>query len=348
MNHDDSSQPEHELFTEGANDSQSHRDDSDRERAMTTSGAAMRERLERDELLVCPGVHDPLTAIAADSVGFDAIYMTGYGTSLSKVGYPDAGFITMPEMVENAANIQERIGVPLIADADNGYGNATNVVRTVREYIKAGVGAIHIEDQTFPKRCGHTKGRQVIPKEEAIGKFAAAADVRDERDESFVIIARSDARGTGGGSLDEAIGRVNAYLEAGADVGFVEGPTDETELQRVGREIDGPVLYNFVGDLGSSPYVDLDSLDEWGFDIVIFPVLATLSAIASVRASMQTFAEDPVSAMHEVDEAFNAQPIGSLHEFSGFPEVVEWEERYLPRDDREKYEGTLGDELSDD
>ena len=134
MNHDDSSQPEHELFTEGAHDSQSHRDDSDRERAMTTSGAAMRERLERDELLVCPGVHDPLTAIAADSVGFDAIYMTGYGTSLSKVGYPDAGFITMPEMVENAANIQERIGVPLIADADNGYGNATNVVRTVREW----------------------------------------------------------------------------------------------------------------------------------------------------------------------------------------------------------------------
>jgi 2-methylisocitrate lyase-like PEP mutase family enzyme len=314
---------------------------------MTTSGAALRERLERDDLLVCPGVHDPLTAAVADSVGFDAIYMTGYGTSLSKIGYPDAGFITMPEMIENAANIQERISVPLIADADNGYGNATNVVRTVREYIKAGVGGIHIEDQTFPKRCGHTKGRQVISTEEAVGKFAAAADVRDERDDSFVIIARSDARGTGGGSLEEAIDRVNAYLDAGADVGFVEGPTDEAELRRVGREVNGPVLYNFVGDLGTSPYVDLDALEDWGFDLVIFPILATLSTIANVHADMQTFADDPAAAMRDVDDAFNAQPVGSLHEFSGFPEVVEWEGRYLPEEDREKYEGSLGDELSD-
>lgn len=122
---------------------------------MTTSGAVLRERLDSDKLLVCPGVHDPLTAAAADIVGFDAIYMTGYGTSLSKVGYPDAGFITMPEMIENASNIQERISVPLIADADNGYGNATNVVRTVREYIKAGVGAIHIvEVATTPGLAG--------------------------------------------------------------------------------------------------------------------------------------------------------------------------------------------------
>jgi 2-methylisocitrate lyase-like PEP mutase family enzyme len=312
---------------------------------MTGTGAALRELLARDELLACPGVHDPLTAAVADQVGFDAVYMTGYGTSLSTVGYPDAGFITMPEMIENAANIQERISVPLVADADNGYGNATNVVRTVREYIKAGVGAIHIEDQTFPKRCGHTKGRQVIPTEEAIGKFRAAADVRDERDAAFVIIARSDARGTGGGSLEEAIDRVNAYLDAGADVGFVEGPTDEAELKRVGQEVDGPVLYNFVGDLGSSPYVALDDLEAWGFDLVIFPILATLSTIASVHRDMQAFAEDPVAAMRGVDDAFNGQPVGSLHEFSGFPEVVEWEERYLPAADQEKYEGSLGDEV---
>lgn len=314
---------------------------------MTTTGAALRNRLNRDDLLVCPGVHDPLTAAIADSVGFDAVYMTGYGTSLSKVGYPDAGFITMPEMIENAANIQERIGVPLIADADNGYGNATNVVRTVREYIKAGVGAIHIEDQTFPKRCGHTKGRQVIPKEEAVGKITAAADVRDDRDDSFVIIARSDARGTSGGSLDEAIGRVNAYLDAGADIGFVEGPTDADELQRVGKTVDGPVLYNFVGDLGTSPYVSMESLDDWGFDLVIFPIFATLSTIASVHADMQAFADDPAAAMEDVDDVFNAQSVGSLHEFAGFPEVIKWEERYLPETDQEKYDGSLGDELSE-
>lgn len=311
---------------------------------MTDAGATLRTLLNRDELLVCPGVHDPLTGAVADAVGFEAIYMTGYGTSLSQTGYPDAGLITMPEMIDNAAAIQERIGVPLIADADNGYGNATNVIRTVREYIKAGLGAIHLEDQTFPKRCGHTKGRQVIPKAEAVGKIEAAADVRDERAPEFVIIARSDARGTGGGSLDEAIDRVNAYLDAGADIGFVEGPTDDAELQRVGSEVDGPVLYNFVGDLGSSPYVDLDSLAEWGFDVVIFPIVSTLSTIANVHADLAAFADDPVAAMRDVDDAFTAQPTGDLHEFSGFPEVVGWEEQYLTAEDQDKYEGSLGDD----
>lgn len=310
------------------------------------NGETLRRLLNREKPLLCPGVHDPLTAAVAQQVGFDAVYMTGYGTSLSTVGYPDAGFVTMPEMVQNAANVQERISVPLIADADNGYGNATNVVRTVREYIKAGVGAIHIEDQTFPKRCGHTKGRTVIPAEEAAGKFRAAADVRDERDESFLIIARSDARGTGGGSLEEAIERVNTYLDAGADVGFVEGPTDEAELRRVGEEVDGPVLYNFVGDLGTSPYVEVEELSALGFDMVIFPVLATLSTIAAVHADMQAFADDPVAAMRGIDDAFNQTDVGSLHEFSGFPEVVEWEDRYLPAEAREKYAGSLGDEVS--
>ena len=315
---------------------------------MTTYGDTLRDRLARDELLVCPGVHDPLTAAVADHVGFDVIYMTGYGTSLSKIGYPDGGFITMPEMIENAGNIQERIDVPLIADADNGYGNATNVIRTVREYIKAGVGGIHIEDQTFPKRCGHTKGRQVIPREEAVGKIAAAADVRDERDDGFVIIARTDARGTGGGSLDEGIERVNAFLDAGADVAFVEGPTDEAELERVGRAVEGPLVYNFVGDLGTSPYVDLDDLESWGFDIVLFPIVSTLSTIANVHADLSVFADDPVESMRRVDEAFSGTPVGSLHEFSGFPEVLEWESAYLPESDREKYEGSIGDELDGD
>ncbi|ADJ14024.1 isocitrate lyase/PEP mutase family protein [Halalkalicoccus jeotgali] len=312
---------------------------------MTTTGGALRERLASDEILACPGVHDPLTAAVADHVGFDAIYMTGYGTSLSKTGYPDAGFITMPEMIENAANIQERIDVPLIADADNGYGNATNVVRTVREYIKAGVGAIHIEDQTFPKRCGHTKGRQVIPRAEAVGKIEAAAAVRDERDPEFVLIARTDARGTGDGSLEEAIGRANDFLDAGADVAFVEGPTDEAELERIGQEVEGPLVYNFVGDLGSSPYVDLSALERWSFDLVVFPVASTLSAIAHVHEDLSTFADDPVAAMRDIDDAFNAQPVGSLHDFSGFPEVVEWERLFLSDAEQDKYDGSLGDDL---
>jgi 2-methylisocitrate lyase-like PEP mutase family enzyme len=312
---------------------------------VTDAGARLREHLAADGLLVCPGVHDPLTAAVADFVGFDTIYMTGYGTSLSKIGYPDAGFITMPEMIDNAAHIQERIDVPLIADADNGYGNATNVVRTVREYIKAGVGGIHIEDQTFPKRCGHTTGRQVIPRAEAVGKVAAAADVRDERAEDFVLIARTDARGTGDGSLDEAIGRANDFLDAGADVAFVEGPTDERELERIGRDVDGPLVYNFVGDLGSSPYVELDALEAYGFDVVLFPITATLSTIASVHEDLSAFADDPVAGMRRIDDRFNSQPIGSLHEFSGFPEVVDWERAYLPAEEQDKYEGSLGDDV---
>ena len=315
---------------------------------MTDYGAALRKRLDHDELLVCPGVHDPLTAAVADAVGFDAIYMTGYGTSLSKTGYPDAGFITMPEMISNAANIQERIDVPLVADADNGYGNATNVVRTVREYIKAGIGAIHLEDQTFPKRCGHTKGRRVIPREEAVGKIAAAADVRDDRAPDFVLIARTDARGTGDGSLDEAVIRANEFLEAGADVAFIEGPTDESELEFIGREVDGPLVYNFVGETGTSPYVELSSLESWGFDIVLFPIAATLSTIANVYSDFSDFADDPVAAMRRIDENFDAQPVGSFHEFAGFPEVIEWERQYLPDEEQDKYEDSLGDDLESD
>jgi 2-methylisocitrate lyase-like PEP mutase family enzyme len=151
------------------------------------------------------------------------MYMTGYGTSLSKPGYPDAGLTTMFEIIDNANNIQERVDAPVIADADTGYGNATNVVRTVREYIKTDIGGIHIENQTIPKRCSHVKGRQLIPQEEAVGKIRAAADVRDERDETFVLIARTDARGAVDGSLAEAIDRVSTYCDAGADVAFVEG-----------------------------------------------------------------------------------------------------------------------------
>jgi len=314
---------------------------------VTTTGSTLRARLSRTDRgpLVCPGVHDPLTAAVADEVGFDAVYMTGYGTSLSTTGYPDAGLVTMPEMVANAEHIQERVDVPLVADADTGYGNATNVVRTVREYVRAGVGGVHIEDQTVPKRCGHTEGRQVIPAAEAAGKVRAAADVRDERDETFVLIARTDARGASGGSLTEAIDRANAYLDAGADVAFVEGPTDEAELERVGREVEGPLLYNFVGSVGTSPYVSLDALDDWGFDVVIFPLLSTLSTVAHVHATLAAFAEDPVAAMRDVDAAFDETPLGSLHEFAGFPQVVDWEERYLPADDRAKYDDSLGDRL---
>lgn len=315
---------------------------------MHGSASRLRELIERDEILLCPGVHDPLTAAVADSVTFEAIYMTGYGTSLSKTGYPDAGLVTMPEMIDNANAVQERIDVPLVADCDDGYGGVANVVRSVREYIKTGVAGVHIEDQQFPKRCGHTTGRRVISQDEAVGKIRAACDVRDERNEDFVIIARTDARGAVDGSLTDAIQRVNAYVDAGADVAFVEGPTDREEIERIASEVDAPLLYNFVGELGSSPYVELDDLEDIGYDIVLFPVMSTMATIAGVYEHLDRFKREGIDGMRELDAAFDECPVGDLHEFSGFPELVEWEREYLPAEEQEKYERSIGDDIAGD
>lgn len=304
----------------------------------------LRDLIARDDILVCPGAHDALSARAITfDDEYDCVYMTGYGTSLSRVGVPDAGLITMPEMIANANAIQESIDVPIIGDADNGYGNATNVIRTVREYIKTGAGGIHIEDQTFPKRCGHVKGRQLIPKDEAVGKYRAAADVRDERDEDFVIIARTDARGAVGGSLDMAIDRANAYCDAGADVAFVEGPVDEDEIARVGEEVDAPLLYNFAG---ISPKLPPNRLEELGFDIVIFPGFSFQAAILSVYNNAQKAQEDGMVSVYEsYDAAFDSVPF-DYHEFAGFPDVVQWEEEYLPEDESKKYDDTVGADIT--
>lgn len=304
----------------------------------------LRERLEQEEILVCPGSHDSLTARVIDEVGFDAIYMTGYGTSLSSTGYPDTGLVTMTEMVRNARNIQETIDVPLIADADNGFGNAVNTIRTVREYIKADLAGIQLEDQTFPKRCGHVEGRQVIDKGAAVGKVEAAAAVRDERDEDFVIIARTDALGAVDGTVEKAVGRANALLDAGADVAFVEGPTTEDEVRRVGADVDGPLLYNCTG---ISPLMSADELKEAGFDILLYPGVCTRMAIISMYEGAIKMKEEGTEAVGEVYREMDELPIGGLHEFAGFPQVVEWEERFLPEADLEKYEDTLGESITD-
>lgn len=297
-----------------------------------------RNLIERDEILQCPGAYDGYSARVLDKMGFDALYMTGSGTTTSKLGLPDAGLITMPEMIQNANNIQETADIPVLSDSDNGFGNATNVIRTVREFIKTGVGGIHIEDQVAPKRCGHIKGKKLISKEEAVGKYQAAADVRDERDEDFVIVARTDARGAVGGSLDEAIDRANAYCEAGADVAFVEAPVDRDEVARIGREVDAPLLYNWAG---VSPKLSPEELEGYGFDIVIYPGVTRKMALVSMFTLLPQMKEDPAGTLTEIDE--RADDLGiDLHDIAGFPQVVEWEEQYLPEEEMEKYEGTVG------
>src|SRR5262245_9599535 len=241
----------------------------------------LRQLLKSGKTLFVPGCYNALSARIVAEVGFPAIYMTGYGTSLSLLGLPDAGLATMTEMHLNARYIAGAVSVPVIADADNGYGNAINVMRTVREYIGTGVAGIHIEDQAIPKRCGHVAGRRVVPIEEAVGKYRAADAVRRELDPDFVLIARTDARGAAGGSLDDAIGRANAYLEAGADLALVEGPTSVDEVRRICREVKGPVFYN---QTGVSPRFSVAEMQDLG-------IAVTILAGGLVRVSVQGLQE---------------------------------------------------------
>ena len=299
----------------------------------------LRGLLKAGKTLFIPGCYNAMSARVLDQVGFPAIYMTGYGTSLSLLGLPDAGLATMTEMQLNARYIANAVSVPVIADADNGYGNAINVMRCVREYIQTGVAGIHIEDQVAPKRCGHVAGREVIPIAEAVGKYRAADAARREIDPDFVIIARSDARGAHGGSISEAIDRVNAYLEAGADMAFVEGPTSLAEVERMCREVRGPVFYNMTG---VSPRMSLERMQELGIAITITAgttMRATLQAVYDIAVKLRD--EGPM-AEAAFAEAFKKHPLGDLHTFAGFNEIREWENAFLPADQLDKYSDSVG------
>jgi 2-methylisocitrate lyase-like PEP mutase family enzyme len=302
----------------------------------------LRQLLTAAPLLV-PGCYDALSARVLERAGFPAVYMTGYGTSLALLGLPDAGLATMTEMHLNARYIANAVGVPVIADADNGYGNAINVMRTVREYIQTGVAGIHIEDQAIPKRCGHVAGRRVIPVEEAVGKYRAAAAVRRDLDPDFVVIARTDARGAHGGSLDEAIRRANAYLEAGADLAFVEGPTSLDEIQRVCRDVRGPIFYN---QTGVSPRLTTAQMKELGIAVTILPgamMRVALQAMWDFAAALR--AEGPAAEARFM-ETFKNHPVGDLHTFAGFDQIRAWEADFLPAEELEKYEGSVGHQPS--
>jgi 2,3-dimethylmalate lyase len=233
---------------------------------------ALRQLLRQPGTIVAPGAYDCLTAKLIEREGFPAVYMTGAGTAVTRVGKPDLGFATLTEMLANASAIASTVSVPLIADADTGYGGALNVYRTVQEYARAGVAALHIEDQAFPKRCGHLDGKEVVPIADMVVKLRAACDART--DEDFVIIARTDALAVTG--LDDTLRRCAAYAAAGADVLFVEALRTQEEIDRVRREVDLPLLYNFV-EHGKSPLIPVPQLEMLGFKMVIFPGSLMLS-----------------------------------------------------------------------
>lgn len=299
----------------------------------------LRALLAAGRTLFVPGCFNAMSAMVVERAGFPAVYMTGYGTSLGMLGLPDAGYATMTEMQQNARWIANAVDIPVLADADNGYGNAVNVTRTIREYIQTGVAGVHLEDQVMPKRCGHVAGRQVVSRAEAVGKMRAAAAVRDANDPDFVLIARTDSRGAVGGSLDEAIWRANALLEAGADLAFVEGPTSEAEVERICREVQGPIFYNMTG---VSPRYTLEQMNTLGFAIAITANTLTRAAyMAMYDAAIALRDEGPQSEL-KVMEAMRRHPLGDVHDLARFDRVRRIEEQFMPAEELAKYEGTVG------
>ena len=246
----------------------------------------LRQMLNTPGIIVAPGAYDGLSARLIERQGFKAVYMTGAGTAASVLGQSDVGLTTLSEMTTHAANIASCVSLPVIADADTGYGNPLNVIRTVREYERAGVAGIHLEDQVFPKKCGHIAGKAVIPMREFAEKIRAAAENR--RDEDFVIIARTDARAVNG--LDDAIERGLRYREAGADVIFVEAPTSREEVERVAREIKAPLLSNQVPG-GKTPGLTVAELEKLGYKIVIFPVVGLMAATLAIEKALAQLKE---------------------------------------------------------
>ena len=286
-----------------------------------TPRARLRERISGSAPLVAPGAYDALSARLIEQAGFGAVYMTGFGTTASLIGRPDVGLLSGAEMVDNARRIVSAVDVPVIADADTGYGNAINVVRTVQLYEQAGVAGIQLEDQVMPKKCGHMSGKLLIGADEMAGKLRAAVEAR--RDPDLLIIARTDAVAVTG--VDDAIARARSFAEAGADLLFVEAPTSEDDIARVAEELRdvAPLVFNWA-EGGRTPPLSLERIAGLGFSLVIYPIGTLLAATAGMRALLSTLKADgtPTAAL---------PGLPSFDEFTdliGLPEVQRLERRF--------------------
>ncbi len=283
---------------------------------------SLKERLQQPGLLVAPGVYDMVSLRLADTFGFGALYMTGYGTVASHLGLPDAGIATYSDMVGRVTAMAGMARTPLIADADTGYGGLLNLRHTVRGYEAAGAAALQIEDQEFPKKCGHTPGRRVIAMDEMVQKIRVAVESRTSPD--FLIIARTDARTSLG--LDEALRRGKAYARAGADILFIESPESEDEMRaigKLGRELGLPMVANMV-ERGRTPVLSQAELQDIGYKIAIFPVTALLASVQAMANVYQQFKQTGSSAG-------GTQPLydfAELTKLMGFEDVWEFDKRY--------------------
>lgn len=268
---------------------------------------------------MAPGAFNALSAKIIEQAGFEAVYMTGYGASADLLGVPDYGLLTLTEMANHASRLAEAVNIPLIADGDTGYGNVINVRRTIREYEKAGVAAIHIEDQVMPKRCGHMEGKQLIDAREFAKKIEAAVEARTDPD--FVIIARTDARAVMG--LDEAIKRAKMAKEAGADMIFVEAPQSVDELKRIAEEIDVPLMANMI-EHGKTPLISVEELQSLGYKLVIYPLTTLYVAAKAIQDAVKELKK--LGTTSGLIEKMLAFP--EFNKLIGLPEFQAVEQKY--------------------
>jgi len=281
--------------------------------------AALRRLVERRAALVVPGAYDGVSARLVQRAGFEAVYMTGYGTSAARLGLPDLGFAGLAEMVENVRQIAAAVDIPLVADADTGYGGALAVQRTVRAYEAAGVAALHLEDQVWPKRCGHLAGKEVVPRDEMVAKIRAAAAART--DPNLLLIARTDAIAVTG--FEDALARAGAYAQAGADVLFVEAPTTVAEVEAIPRRLAAPCLFNYAPG-GRSPLLPFRQLAALSYAIVLLPVQTLFAAAAAMAAYLERLraSGEPDGLDHRL-MAFT-----EFNALFGVPELLDRERRF--------------------
>ena len=286
--------------------------------------ATLRERLSTKKILVAPGAYDALTARLVEAAGFDAVYMSGAGVSFSLLAQPDVGLVTQSEMADRVGSMAQALTVPLICDGDNGHGNALNLMRTVRLFEERGASAIQLEDQSFPKRCGHLAGKKLVSEAEAALKIRAACAARSSRE--FLIIGRTDARSVLG--LDEALKRARAFREAGADILFVEAPENRDELREVAKALPGiPLMANMV-EGGKTPLLERGELEELGYALVIYPNSLTRRFVRAAEELLGELQARGTTA-HLVPEMTS---FTALNEMLGIKELSELETRFLPNE----------------
>ena len=279
----------------------------------------LRKMFESDNIIVAPGAFSPLGAMIAQQVGFKCVYMSGYGVSAYKLGYPDVGLMTMTETLDTARAMVRSVDIPLISDVDTGYGDVINMKRTVEEFEGAGISAIQMEDQVWPKRCGHMEGKQLIPAEQMVQKIRIAVDSR--KDPDFLIIARTDANTVFG--FEEAIRRCNLYREAGADVIFFESPTSREQLQQIPKLINAPLMIN-MSEGAKTPIYDNSTLEKMGYKLVIWPSSATWAAARAIKEIYQII-------MDKGTTANDLEKMILFHDFNeliGLPKVMELSNKY--------------------